>query len=180
MLIGAVPRWELGGFGGTCGGAWRHVLSHLLPPGWSILETRTVRSTLPAVRRAARTHRHDLGVPGTPRCRCIERGFPRPSAPSSVCDQQRADRMTDSTPHALAPWAPGTAGIRTAHRGPVRGGDVVGSSQIVLAGTIPQENPVFVRASAKLRESHSTKGRTHEAEDLLRAIGQSETEIRCS
>jgi hypothetical protein len=99
--------------------------------------------------------------------------------PPSV-DQQRADRMTDSTPHALAPWAPGTAGIRTAHRGPVRGGDVVGSSQIVLAGTIPQENPVFVRASAKLRESHSTKGRTHEAEDLLRAIGQSETEIRCS
>ena len=59
-------------------------------------------------------------------------------------------------------------------------GGVVGSSQIVRTGTTPQENPVFVRASARLRGSHSTKGCTHEAENLLGAIGQSETEIRCS
>jgi hypothetical protein len=57
------------------------------------------------------------------------------------------------------------------------GGDVVGSSQIAPTGTIPQENPVFVRASARLRQTHSTKGRTHEAENLRRAVGQSETEI---
>ena len=60
------------------------------------------------------------------------------------------------------------------------GGNVVGSSQGVLAGTIPQANSAFVRASARLRETHSTKRRTHEAEGFLRAIGQSETEIRCS
>ena len=59
-------------------------------------------------------------------------------------------------------------------------GDMVGYSQIVLTGAIPQENQVFVRASTRLCECHSTKGRTHEAEILLRAIGQSETEIRCS
>jgi hypothetical protein len=60
------------------------------------------------------------------------------------------------------------------------GDDVVGFSQIVLMATLPQQHPVFVRASARPRESRSTKGRTHEAEDLLHAIGQSETEIRSS
>ena len=47
-------------------------------------------------------------------------------------------------------------------------------------GHLPQKRPVFVRASARLGESHSSKGRTHENEALLQAIGQSETGIRCS
>jgi hypothetical protein len=62
---------------------------------------------------------------------------------------------------------------------PLWAGDVVGDSQFVPSGTmILQENRVLVRASARLADLHSTKGRTHDAEDLFGTIGQSETEIR--
>ena len=53
-------------------------------------------------------------------------------------------------------------------------------SQIVLTDTFPRESSVSMRASARLGESHSCKGRTHETEALFHAIGQSETDIRCS
>lgn len=55
----------------------------------------------------------------------------------------------------------------------------IGFSQIALTGTFPQESAVSMRASARLSE-HCRERRTHETEALLYAIGQSETDFRCS